>query len=171
MKRNLLQGLILFIFLHHGIAQEVNNKSFNSVMASYMNLKNDLVSDRSDSAREAAKALYNAIDNVSKQILSDEKRKAWVLYAEKMSLDAAYIKGTSDLELQRKYFIPLSANMYIEAKAFHTNNADIYYQFCPMADDGKGAYWLSETNEIRNPYFGSKMLSCGSTKEIITAVK
>ncbi len=171
MKRHLLFGFIFFMFLGHSIAQEVNNKSFNSVMTAYINLKNDLVSDRSDSAREAAKVLYSAIDNVSKQILSDEKHHTWVLYAEKMSLDVAYIKGTSDLEVQRKYFIPLSDNMYIEAKAFHTNGTDIYYQFCPMADNGKGAYWLSETNEIRNPYFGSKMLSCGSTKEIITAVK
>ena len=45
----------------------------------------------------------------------------------------------------------------------------LYRQYCPMAFDNKGAHWLSETEAIRNPYFGEKMLSCGQTKETLAA--
>jgi len=43
----------------------------------------------------------------------------------------------------------------------------VYYQFCPMAIDNKGAYWLSEESDIKNPYFGDAMLTCGETKETL----
>jgi Cu(I)/Ag(I) efflux system membrane fusion protein len=43
----------------------------------------------------------------------------------------------------------------------------VYYQFCPMYDNNKGGYWLSETEEIRNPYFGKEMISCGETRELL----
>ena len=43
----------------------------------------------------------------------------------------------------------------------------VHYQFCPMAKNGKGAYWLSENKDIRNPYFGKKMIDCGETKETL----
>lgn len=34
--------------------------------------------------------------------------------------------------------------------------------FCPMADKGQGAHWVQKDEEVRNPYFGSAMLTCGS---------
>ena len=43
----------------------------------------------------------------------------------------------------------------------------LYKDFCPMYSDGKGATWLSETKEIKNPYLGKKMPTCGSMKEEI----
>ena len=43
----------------------------------------------------------------------------------------------------------------------------VYYQFCPMAINNKGAYWLSELKSIRNPYFGEQMMNCGETKETL----
>jgi hypothetical protein len=43
----------------------------------------------------------------------------------------------------------------------------VYYQFCPMMNDGNGAYWLSETRDIRNPYYGESMLTCGETVETL----
>jgi len=43
----------------------------------------------------------------------------------------------------------------------------VYYQHCPMANGGKGANWLSKENAVKNPYYGSQMLSCGKTVETI----
>ena len=43
----------------------------------------------------------------------------------------------------------------------------IYYQQCPMYNDGKGANWLSKESVIKNPYFGSMMISCGKTVETL----
>ena len=36
-----------------------------------------------------------------------------------------------------------------------------------MANGDKGAYWLSDIEEIENPYFGDEMLKCGETRETL----
>ncbi|MNG29248.1 hypothetical protein D3C84_1146450 [compost metagenome] len=46
-------------------------------------------------------------------------------------------------------------------------DAELYVHYCPMAFDNKGAVWISTTKEVRNPYFGEKMLKCGEVKETI----
>jgi hypothetical protein len=92
-------------------------------------------------------------------------------YNEKLSYDAEHIKGTDELEHQREHFIKLSANMYKMLKELKINTGDLYYQFCPMANEGKGAYWLSEKSTISNPYMGKKMPTCGETKDTIKVVK
>jgi Cu(I)/Ag(I) efflux system membrane fusion protein len=61
--------------------------------------------------------------------------------------------------------------MYKLIKVLHLNTVEMYYQYCPMAEEGKGAYWLSEQPQIKNPYMGKKMLTCGSTKETISLKK
>jgi hypothetical protein len=65
---------------------------------------------------------------------------------------------------QREHFEILSKDMYDLVKILGGNQT-LYYTYCPMAFDEKGAYWLSETKEVRNPYFGSEMLECGEVKE------
>ena len=56
---------------------------------------------------------------------------------------------------------------YIKRSGVSKNETPVYYQFCPMANDGKGANWLSKENAVKNPYYGSMMLSCGKTVETI----
>ena len=84
----------------------------------------------------------------------------------KLKFDAQHIKENRDPEHQRGHFMSLSKNMYELIKAAKPAET-IYYQFCPMANDGKGANWLSKESAIKNPYYGSQMLSCGSTVETI----
>ncbi len=162
---------IVVIASSQNIFAQTDNQSFNTVMTAYFNLKNALTTDNGDSAKAAAKVLFNAIDKLPMEKLSADKHKIWMDYMVKLSYDAEHIKETNELEHQREHFMELSKNMYAVAKAFNTNTATIYYQFCPMANGGKGAYWLSETEEIHNPYFGKKMPTCGSTKETITPIK
>lgn len=57
--------------------------------------------------------------------------------------------------------------MYKLVKELPINDSEVFYQFCPMANAGKGAYWLSEQSKISNPYRGKSMPSCGSTKEVL----
>jgi Protein of unknown function (DUF3347). len=47
------------------------------------------------------------------------------------------------------------------------NSKNFYYQYCPMTNGGKGANWLSKENANKSPYYGSQMLTCGSTVETI----
>ena len=75
------------------------------------------------------------------------------------------IQGSTDIEAQRKAFSNLSDNLYKGAKAFGLGGKEIFYAYCPMAFNNEGAYWLSDQQQIRNPYFGDKMLTCGEVKE------
>jgi len=111
-------------------------------------VKNTLAADNSDTIRKAAKALFNAIDKVPMEKLTAEQHKVWMKYAKNLSCHAEHMRGTVELLHQREHFMTLSTSMYNAMKAPNINTTDIYYRFYPMANDGKGAYWVSEQSEI-----------------------
>lgn len=92
--------------------------------------------------------------------------KAFLSYSENTGLENALemIAGTSDVKVQRQAFEALSMKMY---KLVQANGSDspLYKQYCPMAFNNKGAYWLAAEMEVNNPYFGDVMLHCGSVQE------
>lgn len=77
------------------------------------------------------------------------------------------IANSSDIDGQRAAFENLSKAMYELVSERSSNENIIYKQYCPMAFNNKGAYWLSTEKEIMNPYFGDMMLHCGSVQETI----
>ncbi len=157
-------------------AQSSSNKEvldstsfFKRVVTSYLDLKDALTMDKSDSARGAAKSLFAAINELPMDKLPADQHKTWMQYSEKLGYDAEHIKVTDEIDHQREHFISLSSNMYKLLKELNVNTADLYYQYCPMANNNKGAYWISEQSKIVNPYMGKKMPTCGSTKETMKA--
>ena len=74
--------------------------------------------------------------------------------------------NAGNIKHQREHFDMLSKDMYDLVKSFGTGQT-LYHAFCPMYNDNKGAYWISETKEIKNPYFGKEMPTCGEVKEEI----
>ena len=149
----------------------LNKDPLKNVLAAYIELKNALAGDDEANVSKSGKALFKAIDDVSTDKLTTTQRNVWTKYYEKLSYDARHIKESTDIEHQREHFVSLSKNMYAVIKAFNTNATSIYYQFCPMANDGKGAYWLSQSSKITNPYLGMKMPGCGSIKDTIKGSK
>ena len=83
-----------------------------------------------------------------------------------LTANAEKIATSKDVAKQRETFALLSKSMYELAKA-SKQGTPVYYQHCPMYNNGKGANWLSKENAIKNPYYGSQMLTCGSTVETI----
>ncbi len=79
---------------------------------------------------------------------------------------ATLIANTDDMEKQREFFVGLNDQTTTALKD-KLASGKIYQQFCPMAFDGKGGYWLSNSDEVRNPYFGDVMLACGEVTEEI----
>jgi len=77
------------------------------------------------------------------------------------------IRESADIQETRMELSTISESMYALVKAYHPNESELYYQFCPMAKNGDGANWLSSTKEIVNPYMGQRMPHCGRTKETI----
>ena len=83
----------------------------------------------------------------------------------KIRFDAQHIADTENVDHQRDHFNTLSDNIYAWVKESNVNDQKLYKQYCPMAFNNEGAYWLSAEKEVNNPYFGDKMLHCGSVKE------
>ncbi len=129
--------------------------SDEALIKKYLEIKDAHVASDAAKASENAKALVSIISNND----ADEYKA--------LKEAAKKIAGTGNLEEQRKYFEQLSEAMYTLAKEENAFEATLYQQYCPMAFNNKGAFWLSDKEEIRNPYFGDKMLKCGKVKETL----
>lgn len=132
----------------------------------YMQMKNAMVDDQAAESRKSAAALRDVFKAFDSTTLTPEQNRVYNLYYAKIINNTEHVAGSADLSHQRLHLDPLTANMYELAKAFGAGQ-NVYYSYCPMANEDKGGYWLSESDKIRNPYFGAKMLECGEVTEII----
>ncbi|WP_077923929.1 DUF3347 domain-containing protein [Spirosoma sp. 209] len=130
-------------------------------LTAYYGVKDALVATDAAKAKAQATSLTAALSKVEAAKLSAADKKALMM----AKTHAAAIGKSTDVDDQRAQFEMLSTSMISLAKA--TKPAKSYVQFCPMAANGKGASWLSDKKEVRNPYYGDKMLKCGSVKEVI----
>lgn len=131
--------------------EELDDKmDVEKVLIAYYDLKNALVSSDAGTAMISANKLANSTSG-------------------EIQASAMAIKTSTDIVAQRLAFEKLSMQIYKAVKAKGGNKATVYKQFCPMAFDNKGAFWLSETSDIKNPYFGDEMLTCGNVQEELAA--
>src|SRR5690606_966660 len=107
-----------------------------------------------------------AIEAVEMTELSNEERAVWMEVSEDLSANASKIARSKDVAKQREAFALLSKSLYGLANVFK-NDVPVYHQHCPMYNRGKGASWLSKEAAVKNPYYGARMLTCGSTVETI----
>jgi hypothetical protein len=140
--------------------------TINEIVSSYLKLKNALVKDDSKGAASAGKALYATFNKVNSNSILDKKLKN--KYNDIVADAKEHVKHIGDnagkMDHQREYFALLSKDVQDLIKTFGTNQK-LYQDYCPMYNEGKSGYWISETKEIRNPYFGSEMLNCGRIVE------
>lgn len=142
-----------------------SNASINEVVANYLKLKNALVNDNSKEAANSGNALVATIGKVDMNSISKEQMKDYMDIADDAKEHAEHIGSNGgDIAHQREHFVMLSKDMNDLIQLFGSNKK-LYLDFCPMADDNKGAVWISETKEISNPYFGKGMPTCGSIKK------
>ena len=126
-----------------------------TVLSTYLDIKDALVQANSKNASLAANGMLSILND-----RSDELSK-------KLMAGAKEISACSEVKTQRKYFDTLSQNVYDYVKKNGEKGGTVYKQFCPMAFNNTGAFWLASEKEINNPYFGSMMLHCGSVLEEI----
>ena len=138
----------------------------NQVIEHYIHLKNGMVASNSAEAKAGAKGMLDAITAIDTLKLTHDQKKTYNELIGKIKENASRIMGSEDIEKQRGHLNPLSENTFNLIKTFGSSKA-VYYEFCPMANDSKGGHWISETEEIKNPYFGDDMLSCGEVKETV----
>ncbi len=145
----------------------VSNKFQNQleqVFDDYILLKDALVNDDTKGAQQAGEQINQSLKKVDMKLLSDKKaHNHWMTIQKELKSSANAIENSSDIAAQRGHFKHLSAHMISGVQLFGVNQ-NVYIQFCPMANNNKGAYWISLEEEVRNPYYGEAMLTCGEVK-------
>lgn len=158
----LIVALLATAFLQKSYAQE-QTTNLSELLHIYYGVKNALVAGNASLASEKAGAFVKGLDAIDIQGLSVDDGKTFVSYHKKLSDDAQKVAKTKNLKDQREYFAGFSADMYSLAKAVKLTTQPIYYDFCTM----KKTHWLSSEATIKNPYFGSAMLTCGKVEETL----
>ena len=143
------------------------SSGINKLTGDYMNLKNTLVADDASGAADAAGTMANDLKNVDKSKFTAEQKTAYEKNEDDLKENTEHIsKSKNDIHHQREHFGMLSDDM-VDLVKFFGNAQPLYNDHCPMADDKKGSNWLSETNQIKNPYMGKKDMTCGNVVEVI----
>jgi hypothetical protein len=133
----------------------------------YLLMQTALVNNKTAEAASHAISISQLISSFDPANIPAEQKQTYEAHAAKIQELATGISNTPDIRAQRNSFSPLSNQIYELVIAFG-NDQPVYQAHCPMAFDGKGASWLSNKTEIRNPYYGDDMLECG---EVINIVK
>lgn len=138
------------------------------IIAGYLQLKNALAKDNAKEAAASGNAIVATLAKVDMNSLSSDQMKTYMDIADDLKEHAEHIGGNAGkIEHQREHFMMMSKDIADLVKTFGNGGQTLYKDFCPMANEGKGAIWVSEVKEIKNPYLGSKMPDCGSVKETI----
>ena len=140
-----------------------DSASIQTVLTEYLKVKNALIAGKSKDAADAAKALNAAIDKLGEGLMTDAEQKAFTGIRDDAKEHADHIGSNgTNIKHQREHFQLLSKDIYDLVKTFGTTQT-LYKDYCPMVK----AIWLSETKPIKNPYYGSSMLTCGEVQETI----
>lgn len=133
----------------------------------YIDLKNAFVESDEKKVKISSHEVQQALSKVDMNVLTGENMNQWMDISANLNDQIKEIEFSVILAEQRKEFSVFNESFYKAVKTFGLIGRTVYYQFCPMFNNSEGAYWLSETTEIRNPYYGNKMLNCGETVDTL----
>ena len=140
------------------------HNQLQKVYDAYINMKNAFVASDATMAKEKAQLVKTGLLAVDMELFKEDAHMQWMRLLDVMNSEISTIINTGDLAKQRIAYAKFNDAFYNAVESFGLEKGTVYYQYCPMANGDKGAYWLSEIDEIRNPYFGNEMLSCGETR-------
>lgn len=132
-----------------------------------LHLNDAFVASDFEEVKEAVAPVQEAISKVDMKLVKEKAHMDWMSNLSDLNMSLDKIKNSNKISEQRKYFSTFNDALYKSIKAFGIGGEAVYYQHCPMALNNSGASWLSDSKEIKNPYFGNKMLKCGSVKEVL----
>lgn len=129
------------------------DQALGNAYSNYIDVKEALFASNAEDASKASAELDKSLAGVDN---SEAARTA-----------ASKVQSAGDLKAQRKAFAELSLEMSNLIKGGKLSMGAVYMEFCPMANNNEGAFWLSNEKNIRNPFMGAKMPGCGMVKETI----
>ena len=138
-------------------------QEFLQALVPYLKMKDALIQSDSNQVTVFAKKMLAIL---KKSNVSDLGKIEKELFIKSRDMLENILKKEA-LEEQRAYFVTLNENVVKLISGFNSLEKPFYIQKCPMANNNKGAVWISTEKEIRNPYFGDAMLTCGSVIDTI----
>lgn len=168
LKRIWLVTALIYCVSVASAQKYASNTAINKVIENYLAIKNSLVADDAAAAARSAKELYNTLLSDPGKAFKPGQQKILNNYVDKLKYDSRHISEVSMIDHQREHFASLSKNLFEVLKSLKMNTATLYEQYCPM----KKAYWLSDAETVKNPYYGKKMPECGkATTTLASATK
>ncbi|MFL5744337.1 MAG: DUF3347 domain-containing protein [Niastella sp.] len=147
------------------------NQSFTQLINAYIDLKDALVASDAAKATAAAQTLRTAADSLKvNEIKGDSTgviKETALTYTSTITGSAQALVAEKDIEGKRKEFGNIADAMWTLTRTVRYSGKKLYWEYCPMAFNNQGAYWISYERDIKNPYFGSKMMTCGSVEDSI----
>ena len=146
---------------------ELSAFPIQQIIKGYLPLKNALAQDDSKKASDAAKSLFSILKKIDISKTDAKNNSELRDIVESAAENAEHIgEKSDDIAHQREHLLSLSNDIADLIKEKGTDGLKLYQDFCPMYNNGKGGTWISESEEIINPYEGQKMINCGSIKKV-----
>lgn len=173
MKTSLILSTLIFILSlgtisaqghHHN--SDTFSTEFAELIQSYMVLKDALVESEVDEALSAAFQMQEHLEDMGEHRLEGDDHMKWMGTYSKIHSDLSEISGSSKLDEIRIHFFNLSETLIASVKDFDIEGV-VYHQHCPMAFSNEGGSWLSNEDQVMNPYMPDTMLRCGRVLEKI----
>ncbi len=144
----------------------VSNFPIKNLLKNYLALKTALTKDDAKAAGRASSNILRVLAKVDMKSIGDKQMKDYMDIADDLKENAEHIRDNAGkIDHQREHFEFVSRDVKDLIDLLGTGSMKLYQDFCPMYNDGKGAIWISEIKEIKNPYYGNQMISCGSVKK------
>ncbi|MER3320045.1 MAG: efflux RND transporter periplasmic adaptor subunit [Allomuricauda sp.] len=137
------------------------------LFTNYIDMKEALTKDDMEGAKTAGAKILKTLEGVNMSLYTGESHNVWMGLSSDLKNTLQHVQHFKTLEDIRKPFQQVSSTMIDLEKTFSPYNKSLYVMHCPMANNNKGADWLSTTKEVKNPYYGEAMLTCGEVKEEI----
>lgn len=155
-----------------GELDKSHRESLDNVIDQYLDFKDKLVADDKDNIPGTIETIISGIDRMPEADISQQWGEVWNEFRSELEASAKRLPQVNSIEEWRAILKPLSETLIAQIKTFgNPETGTVYIQHCPMADDDQGANWLSVHPDIENPYFGEKMLKCGSTTDSLLPIK
>ena len=145
------------------------NTSFRSILNNYFNLKDQLIAEKDSGIAQSARALMIASDSLKLNELKADSNliNTARTYSDGISAELKGLLGETELLSKRRSFQMVSDQLYDLIRTVQYNQQILYHIYCDKAFDDQGAYWISDKNEIKNPYLPQNATVCGSIKDTV----
>ncbi len=135
------------------------------ILDGYYTVKDAMVTSDAAQVKTAAEALLEIITQFDTNGLDEAVAVRLTSEVDAIRYGTQNVAEAETIDAQREYLPALTENMIGLVTHYKVTTQPVYKQYCPMAFNDKGAFWLSSSDSVINPYFGDMMLRCGEVVE------